>query len=371
MESFHDILQRTFLGNTLESYLWFFGILLAGLLFRKVVSKIFSWLLYHLIRRYGKIVGAEKLFSLLGKPFSIFVVLITFYLAFDRLAFPEGWHLVPEDRFGFRMIVLRIFNAAIILTVTWIILRMVDFMGLILMQRALKSDSKLDDQLVPFAKEGVKVILACIGFVMMLGIGFRLNVVSLITGLGIGGLAFALAAKETVENLLGSFTIFLDKPFTVGDSVKVGAYEGTVESIGFRSTRIRTVEKTLLFVPNKKMVDAELDNQTERVVNRAKFTISLTNHSGAEQMKAVTHDLQKMLHQHPMIEKNSVVRFLDITSVSLDILIIYFVKTPEWGKFAEVKEEVNYNLMDIVKKHGCEFARPFTTIRMETEKQHS
>ncbi len=365
MESLPEILQRTFLGNTTEAWCWFTGILVTGLLFRKIVSQFFSWVLYRLIRRYGKSVGLEKFVDLLSKPLSVFVVLITFYLAFDRLAFPQEWHLVPEHQFGFRMVVFRIFEAAIILSITWIILRMVDFFGLILLKRAQKSDSKLDDQLVPFAKEAVKVILASIGFVMMLGIAFQLNVVSLITGLGIGGLAFALASKETVENLLGSFTIFLDKPFAVGDNVKVGGYEGTVESIGFRSTRIRTVEKTLLSVPNKKMVDAELDNQTERELHRAKFSISLTNSTSPDQMKAITHDIIQLLRHHEKVEKNTVVRFLEITPSSLDILIVYFVRTSEWGEFAEVKEEINYRIMEIVKDHGCEFARPMTTVRLE------
>src|SRR6185369_10292037 len=125
------------------------------------------------------------------------------------------------------------------------------------------------DQLVPFLREAIKIIIGVFSFFFILGAVFHINIASLIAGLGIGGLAFALAAKETLENLLGSFTIFLDKPFVVGDVVKVGSAEGTIENIGFRSTRIRTLEKTLLTVPNKKMVDAELDNLTERVVRRA------------------------------------------------------------------------------------------------------
>jgi len=365
MESLHDILQRTFLGNTLESYAWFAGIILAGLIFKKVVSKFFSGLLYRLFRRYGKHVGIEKFISLLTKPFSVFVMLITVYLAFNRLEYPESWQLVPEHQFGMRMLMFRFFEAAMIVSVTWIILRIVDFIGLVFIYRASLTESRLDDQLVPFAKEAVKIILGAIGFLAVLGVVFNLDVVSLVTGLGIGGLAFALAAKETLENLLGSFTIFIDKPFVVGDVVKVGSAEGTVENIGFRSTRIRTLEKTLLTVPNKKMVDAELDNLSERVVRRAKFTLSLTYETTGAQLQSITHDLLRTLNTHPMLEHNAVVRFLDFNVSSLDILVIYFVKTSDWEKFAEVKEELNFRIMSLVKQHGSDFAYPTSRVLVE------
>ncbi len=110
----------------------------------------------------------------------------------------------------------------------------------------------------------------------VLGFIFKVNIVALVGGLGIGGLALALASKETVENLFGSFTIFFDKPFTVGDHVKVGNVEGFVEGIGLRSTRIRTLERSLLTIPNKKMIDAELENVTLRSMWRPRSYIGLT-----------------------------------------------------------------------------------------------
>src|SRR4051812_17878053 len=111
------------------------------------------------------------------------------------------------------MLMFRFFEVAIIFSVTWITMRIVDFIGLVFIYRASLTESKLDDQLVPFARDAVKIILGAIAFLAILGVLFNLDVVSLVTGLGIGGLAFALAAKETLENLLGSFTIFIDKPF--------------------------------------------------------------------------------------------------------------------------------------------------------------
>ena len=117
------------------------------------------------------------------------------------------------------------------------------------------------------------------------------NIIALTTGLGIGGIALAMASKESLENLLGSFTIFLDQPFTVGDTVTVGSITGTVEKVGFRSTRIRTFDKSIVTVPNKKMIDAELDNLGMRPVRRVKFNIGLTYETSIEQMKLIVADI--------------------------------------------------------------------------------
>ena len=145
----------------------------------------------------------------------------------------------------------------------------------------------MDDQLVPFAMEIIKFIVYIFTIFIILGNVLGVNVTALVTGLGIGGLALAMASKESLENLLGSFTIFLDKPFTVGDNVTAGTITGTVEKVGFRSTQIRTFDKSLVTVKNKKMIDAELDNLGMRPVRRVKFDIGLNYETTAEQMKNI------------------------------------------------------------------------------------
>jgi len=256
----YDILQRTFLGNTLESYCWFIGIILVGLLLMRVLSKLLAFFIFKVVQKYSTGVGYDKFLPLLKKPLNAFILLVTFYLAFDRLEFPVEWHIVSIERFGLRMFLARTYQIAVVSAITWIFLRLIDFLGLIMMYRASLTESKADDQLVPFFKESLKVVVVIFSVFFVLGTIFKLNVASLIAGLGIGGLAIALAAKESLENLLGSFTIFLDKPFVIGDLIKSNGVEGTVEKIGFRSTRIRTVEKSFVTIPNKKLVDTELDN---------------------------------------------------------------------------------------------------------------
>tara|TARA_Y100001934_G_C11965409_1_gene591504 strand:- start:79 stop:678 length:600 start_codon:yes stop_codon:yes gene_type:complete len=193
----------------------------------------------------------------------------------------------------------------------------------------------------------------------------NINITALATGLGIGGVALAMASKESLENLLGSFTIFFDQPFTVGDTVTVGNITGTVEKVGFRSTRIRTFDKSLVTVPNKKMIDAELDNLGERPVRRVKFNIGLTYETSAEQIKSIVADIQKMIDNHPKTNQDGKVRFQEFGSSSLDLLIIYFVNSPKWDTLIDVREDINYQIMEIVKKHKSDFAFPSTTVYLQ------
>jgi MscS family membrane protein len=193
----------------------------------------------------------------------------------------------------------------------------------------------------------------------------NVNIAALVTGLGIGGLALAMASKESLENLLGSFTIFFDQPFTVGDIVTVGLITGTVEKVGLRSTQIRTFDKSLVSIPNKKMIDAELDNLGLRPVRRVKFNVGLTYETSIDQIKAIVADIQQVIDLHEKTNDETEVRFQEFGSSSLDIMVLYFVNSPEWEDLIDVKEEINYKIMEIIKKHNSNFAFPSTTVYLQ------
>jgi MscS family membrane protein len=364
-------LEKEFLGNTVESYLWFAGILLAGLIFKQLISHFISWVAYRLIKKYSKGITFKDFKTLLLKPGNWVILLVVFYLAFDRLSFPTQWDLDPVDKPGLRSSIFILFQILITGAFAWTLLRFIDFIGLILIKRAETTESKLDDQFVPYIKSGLKIIVAITTVFFALGFIFKVNIIALVGGLGIGGLALALAGKETVENLFGSFTIFFDKPFTVGDHVKVGNVEGFVESIGLRSTRIRTLERSLLTIPNKKMIDAELENVTLRNMWRARFFVALTYSTSTEQLKAVIKDIYDYIHAHPQTRDHPIVKFSEFNSSSLDVLVVYFVLTSELETFLNIKEEINFKIMEIVKQHGCSFAFPSTSVYLEkrTESQ--
>ena len=362
----HNFLQRTFLGNTLESYSWCIGIILIGLIFKKLVSKILTYFVFKFLQKYSNGIGYNQLLVLLVKPLGAFVFIVSLYFAFNSLDFPPEWNFAPINQFGLRMFIYRSFGITMIAIITWVVLRIIDFFGLVLIHRSSLTASKSDDQLVPFIIESFKVIVTILSCFFILGTVFKLNIASIIAGLGVGGLAIALAAKESLENLLGSFTIFLDKPFVVGDLIRVGTLEGHVEKIGFRSTRLRTIEKNYVTVPNKILVDSELDSLSLRIQRRAKFNVRLTYETTPEKFKAIVADIQLFIeqHKHTLVGETRV-RLNEFDSSAINIMVLYFVDTLEYDVYLNVREEINYKIIEIVQSHGSNFAYPTTTVLMK------
>ncbi len=368
----NHLLQLEFLGNTLANYGWFIGLLAFGYLFKTLLSKLLSEILYGLVKRYAVDVTKTDFKRLLITPLEFLTFLIFLYVAFEQLNYPVDFIGRPQQGdLGLKNILIRVYNIFLLFSFTWIVLRIVDFFGLIFMKRALKTVSKMDDQLVPFFQDFTKVIVVIISFFVVLSTVFHVNVTKLVAGLGVGGLALAFAAKESLENLLASFTIFLDQPFVVGDQVQVGEISGVVEKIGFRSTRIRTMEKSFVTVPNKLMIDKPLDNLTLRTFRRVKFDVTLTYATTSEQLKTVVNDIQATIKSHPRTNQDVKIAFYSLSSHSKDIMVQYFIDTMEWNEYIDIKEEINYRIVDIVDKHKAEFAFPSTTIYLPKNGQEA
>lgn len=358
-------LQSEYLGNLGMNYLVFISAIILGLLFKGLISKYLSRSLYKIIGRKEKRVGVEKFDELLTKPIAFFIMLSAIYIGVNQLSFPEEWKIAPINELGIRMILSKGFALIYIYSIFLIVKRIIAFFGILLQKRAEETENKMDDQLVPFAIEIIKFISYIFLIFIILGEVFNVNATGLITGLGIGGIALAMASKESLENLLGSFTIFLDKPFTVGDVVTVGTVTGTIEKVGFRSTRIKTFDRSIVTVPNKKMIDAELDNLGLRSVRRVKFHIGLTYETPADTIKKIVADIQNLIDEHPKTNQEGIVKFQEFGSSSLDILILYFVDSPLWEDLVDVKEDINFKIMEVVKKHNSDFAFPSTTVYLQ------
>ena len=360
-----ETLATVFLGNTIKAYGFFLISLLLGLLFKRLVQNYLSTLLYSLVGKRTEGVDKSNFDTLLHTPLQNIILLGIIYIAFSHLTFPESWGWAPPNEFGIRQVLQRGFSLFFTLTFFWILLRVVEYFGLILKARAAKTENKMDDQLIPFGIEIAKVILIILGGITILGSVFQVNITALATGLGIGGIAIAMASKESLENLLGSFTIFFDKPFTFGDIITVGGITGVVEKVGFRSTRIRTFDKSIVTVPNKNLVNAELDNLGVRPVRRVKFNIGLTYATSVEQIKGIVHDIQQLIDEHPQTNQDGRVRFQEFGASSLDILVMFYVDSPSWETLIDVKQEINYSIIEIVKKHKSDFAFPSTSVYLE------
>ena len=360
-----EFLLTEILGNTVRDYSWFLGAVLLGFIFKRLISKYLSHLLFKVLGKKGGEVGVEKFDALLTKPIGFCIMLSIIYLGSTHIQYPALWNLASESEVGLKMLIKKGFSLIYIYSIFIIFLRLIDYIGLVLLKRAEETESKMDDQLIPFVLEIIKFFVYVFAVFIILGSVLGVNIIALTTGLGIGGLALAMASKESLENLLGSFTIFLDQPFTVGDVVTVGPITGKVEKVGFRSTRIRTFDKSLVTLPNKKMIDAELDNLGMRPVRRVKFNIGLTYETAPEQIKAIVTDIQEMINLHEKTNQDGRVRFQEFGSSSLDIMVMYFVDSPNWEDLINVKEDVNYKIMEIVKKHNSDFAFPSTTVYLQ------
>ena len=365
MENIKFFLQNEYLENSGTSYLVFISAIILGLIFKGLISKHLSRLLYRVIGRREKRVGQQKFDELLTKPIGFLIMLSILYFGVNQLTFPGTWNLASVDELGTRMFLTKGFSLIYIYSIFLIVKRLITFFGILLQKRAEESENKMDDQLVPFAIEIIKFFSYIFLIFIILGEVFSVNATGLITGLGIGGIALAMASKESLENLLGSFTIFLDKPFTVGDIVTVGTVTGTIEKVGFRSTRIKTFDRSIVTVPNKKMIDAELDNLGLRSVRRVKFYIGLTYETNPEQIRNIVSDIQNIIDEHPKTNQEGTVKFQEFGASSLDLLILYYVDSPLWEDLLETKEDINFKIMEIVKKHKSDFAFPSTTVYLQ------
>ncbi len=244
----------------------------------------------------------------------------------------------------------------------WVVARLVDFATLVFRRRAENQPSRLTSQLLPFAKDLLKALIYITAFLVILGKVFGVNVTALIGGLGIGGLAVAFAAKETLENLIASFTIFLDQPFAVGDLVEVGGVSGTVEKVGFRSTRLRTAEKSFVTVPNRSMIDKPLDNLSLRTSRRVSFTLALSHTTTSEQLRRIVAEAQRLIQEHPLTTPEVQIKFSALTPAAKEVTVQYFVETTNYDEYLDVKEDVNYRLVETVEHQGGTFASIGTTV---------
>jgi MscS family membrane protein len=220
--------------------------------------------------------------------------------------------------------------------------------------------------LVPLASRVTKVIVLAMGAVALLSL-LGYPVASLVAGLGLGGLAFALAAQKTVENLFGAFSIGVDQPFREGDFVKVEDFVGTVEAIGLRSTRFRTLDRTIVTLPNGKLADMRLESFAVRDRMRLATVIGLVYDTTAAQMKEVLEGFERVLRSHPKIWPDAVtVRFANFGPSSLDIEVMAWFQVPEWSDFQVARQEVLLQFMEVVEKAGSSFAFPTRTVHLVT-----
>lgn len=354
-----EVLNNTFLENPLREYLLCLSIILVGFLLKRLFATLISQQTFRIFKSISQNQYYDKFLELFRKPIEQLLSLIILYTAFNRLNFPTSWNFVAIEHFGIRWIIEAVFEIAMIIVIAKLLLKSADFMAYVFIE---DDSDKSNIDLIRFIKELAKITVVILAFFVTLRLAFEVNITALIASLGIGGLAIALAAQDTIANLFGSFIIYLDKPFKAGDHIEISDVKGIVERVGFRTTRVRTLDKTLVTVPNKKMVDSTLNNITQSTERRVKFTLNLTYKSKSDSILNIISQIKQIIDEHPHTSPDITVNFTDFDTSSLGILVIYFVLTNKYEDLVSVREDINIGIMKIVEANDCQFAYPTQTV---------
>jgi MscS family membrane protein len=359
-----DFLNEILLDNTVRMYLITAGVILFVLLIRRYFAHLVAKLIFQLVKSIWADVDERSFTTLVIRPLGSFLVILVSIISLYKLNFPND---LDVGIYRTTLKALMHTTATIVLIIAFIRLhlRIIDFIAIILHAKADRTPDTSDNQLIVFFKDFFKVLLGIVGLLMILKFAFGYNISNLLTGLSIVGAAIALALRESLENLIASFIIFFDKPFTLGDTVKVHSFTGTVERIGLRSTRIRTDQKTYITVPNKQMVDSILDNLSQRTQRKGELHLELSLQSSQAQLQNVVAGIRRILDRTEV--ENSTVLLQDIRSNAFSVLVEYFTAAITMQEFNVIKEEINFAVLALLVEEGVELAGASTDVRVVTD----
>ncbi|MBR9975713.1 MAG: mechanosensitive ion channel family protein [Bacteroidetes bacterium] len=342
-------------GMYLENWQWIALLLVViiGIMVERIVVTMFSTWTMRLLRRGGLAAGFEIDRQLI-KPTGIFAMALSWSLLMQLLDLPIQAATV-------------LFFATQIVIVgsgVWAAYRLVDLLTSYLASMASRTESKFDDLLVPMIRRGLKIIVLAFGLLFVAD-NFDIDITSLLAGLGIGGIAFALAAKDTVENMFGSLTVLFDKPFEIGDWIKVGDLEGTVEEVGFRSTRIRTFYNSQITMPNSRLVNTAVDNLGRRRYRRISMKLGVQYDTPPERIDAFCEGIRELIRLHPYTRKDMyMVYFNEFADFSLNILLYVFHEAPDWPTELRERHRLFGDILRLARRLGVEFAFPTQTLHI-------
>ncbi len=344
--------NNSVIGIPLYKFAEALGIFLLFLLFRRLFALIILRSLHHLAGLTKTSVD-DKIIEILEGPLKFSFVILGLYFALTITG-------IESDTFD------KILKSLIIFVIFWLFYNAVNILDETIYRFARKFGRELYREIGAFFIKTLKIFIFAIGLVSILQ-EWNINVSAFIASLGLGGLAFALAAKDTAANLFGGLSILADRALKIDDWIKVGNVEGTVEDIGLRTIKVRTFEKSLVTVPNQIIANNPIENFSRRNIRRIKMRIGLVYSTTHEQMQKILNEIRNMLQSHPGIAKNAtlLVNFDEFEDSSLSIFIYCFTNTANWAKYLAIREDINLKIMEIVQRHGSDFAFPSESIYIE------
>lgn len=344
-----EALANRVLGISAWQYFAAFALVMLGLVLRRVIIYVLDrykqWAKPAVLRLDERIVQAAM------HPLGLAVVLLGVLSAVKALMLPE-----PIDRFATNLAI-----SILIATAAWLLFNLTDVLVHYIGRLAGRGETALDDQLLPIIRKSAKILIVIVAGIQVIE-QMGGDIKGLLAGLGLGGLAFALAARDSISNIFGSIVILADRPFRVGDWIEAQGQniEGVVEEIGFRSTRIRTFAKSLVTVPNSVVANWAINNWSAMPKRRVKLTLNLAHGTTPRQVETTVGKMREVVRGHPMIdqEESPVVHLYDFGEGALQISVQYFTKTVEWIEYLTVREEVNLAIMRILEELGVSIALP-------------
>jgi MscS family membrane protein len=340
------ILSESYFGNTLLSWLFSFLIILGAVIGAKIV--------YFIIKKYIAAVAArtetdldDLLVRALEKPVIFFIIILGLSVSISPLTLEQGIVETFNNLIG----------VLITLNVAWIVVALLDVaIDKFLVPFTRESKSKLDDQLVPILKNGLKSIVFILTALTIID-NFGYDVTAVLGGLGIAGIAIAMAAKDSLSNILGSATIFTDRPFEVEDAVKIGGDGGVVEEVGMRSTRLRTWSGTLLTIPNSKVAALAIENYSKSKRRRIRFNLGLEYGTTSKKLDRAKEILTDIISKTRGVDPDDCsVHLAEFGESAMQLMFTYYIV--ETSRFWDIQDDVNSQIKTRFEKARIEFAFP-------------
>lgn len=322
-------------------------------LFYKVIGKV----IHNLFIRGGVNIEDSSM-QLLRMPLKLLFFVVGLAAAVGYLDLPKAAAIV----------IFHIIHSLFIFLLFWSGYRLMDVLKEFLHKQEQNNGQKVDDMLIPLLFKAVKVVLAIVGLALMIQ-EWDYNITTLLTGLGLGGLAFALAAQDTLSNFFGSVMIIADRPFRVGDWILTSGAEGVVEEIGFRSTKIRTFSEALVSIPNSVLSKEAITNWSRMGKRRVTFRLGLSYGTPPGMVKSFAQRAKELLDSNGNVSPGTVVLFDAFGEYSLEVLFYFYTNTTKWQEYLEIKEAVNLQLMVLLEEMNLSLAFPSRSIYVENSKE--
>ncbi|MCB1324773.1 MAG: mechanosensitive ion channel family protein [Spirochaetales bacterium] len=344
-----DFLDKVYYGNTFFEWLLAFAIMIGV----AVLGRLVYWLLGNIVKRITRRTKTkidDIIIDMAEEPLVFAIVIAGIWYALKTLNLPP-W---TAEWIG------RVYYVLIIINIGWLVSRLCDaLIEQYLVPLVEKTEGDLDDQLLPIVRKGVRLAIWAITIIIALN-NAGYDVGALLAGLGIGGLAFALAAQDSVSNLFGGFTIFADKPFTINDRIKVEGFDGTVKEIGLRSTRLQTLEGRLVTIPNSAFASNPIENISSEPSRKVVLTLGLTYDTKPERIQEAIKTLKEIVAESQTTEDDGLAGFTEFADSSLNILFIYYIRKE--SDILNTMTEIHLEILKRFNAAGLEFAFPTRTV---------